>query len=198
MVALKTDPVWAAISRFGQPWPPFDENSREWPWLKQQFGDQIQLVDGSIESRGEIIRENFQRGGKFTMRLGIPSGDLIKKCAARPETEDAARMLFQKERQLVVDEGWLNKQRKHGGDHRVHFTPMPDHQESKPLEIGDCDLIPSIWRKPDRVYNAGSGSVCLEIDSLQGNVFRMIVNLSKEAPRMQTFYRTSSPYTEKQ
>ena len=27
MVALKTDPIWAAISRFGRPWPPFDFNS---------------------------------------------------------------------------------------------------------------------------------------------------------------------------
>jgi hypothetical protein len=27
MVALKTDPVWAKISAFGVPWPPFDFNS---------------------------------------------------------------------------------------------------------------------------------------------------------------------------
>lgn len=27
MVALKSDPVWAALSRFGVPWPPFDYNS---------------------------------------------------------------------------------------------------------------------------------------------------------------------------
>jgi hypothetical protein len=27
MVALKGDPVWTAISRFGTPWPPFDFNS---------------------------------------------------------------------------------------------------------------------------------------------------------------------------
>jgi hypothetical protein len=27
MIALKTDPIWMAISRFGTPWPPFDYNS---------------------------------------------------------------------------------------------------------------------------------------------------------------------------
>lgn len=27
MIALKTDPIWSAISRFGHPWPPFDFNS---------------------------------------------------------------------------------------------------------------------------------------------------------------------------
>ena len=27
MIALKTDPIWTKISRFGHPWPPFDYNS---------------------------------------------------------------------------------------------------------------------------------------------------------------------------
>ena len=27
MIALKDDPVWSAISRFGRPWPPYDYNS---------------------------------------------------------------------------------------------------------------------------------------------------------------------------
>ena len=27
MIALKGDPIWAAISRFGTPWPPFDFGS---------------------------------------------------------------------------------------------------------------------------------------------------------------------------
>ena len=27
MIALKTDPIWTKISRFGHPWPPFDFNS---------------------------------------------------------------------------------------------------------------------------------------------------------------------------
>lgn len=30
MVALKSDPIWTAISAFGVPWPPFDYNSGMW------------------------------------------------------------------------------------------------------------------------------------------------------------------------
>lgn len=30
LVALKTDPVWANLSRFGTPWPPYDFNSGVW------------------------------------------------------------------------------------------------------------------------------------------------------------------------
>lgn len=30
MIALKSDPIWSAISRFGTPWPPFDFGSGMW------------------------------------------------------------------------------------------------------------------------------------------------------------------------
>ena len=30
MIALKSDPIWTRISRFGTPWPPFDFNSGMW------------------------------------------------------------------------------------------------------------------------------------------------------------------------
>ena len=105
-------------------------------------------------------------------------------------------MLFSQE-QLVVTQGWLDNGRRKGGDHRVHFAPMPEYPDDKPLTIGDCDLIPSIWRRPDRVFNAGSGSICLEIDSLEGDMFRMIVKVDKGSPKLQTFFRTARPYVEK-
>ncbi len=99
MIALKGDPVWTAISRFGTPWPPFDfnsgmgvedidaeeavelgvmaeddpppspektdfnvgleaevefgEDSPEWAFLKDAFGDQIRLEDGVAKWKGE-------------------------------------------------------------------------------------------------------------------------------------------------
>ena len=31
-VALKTSPIWAALSRFGTPWPPFDYGSTRELW----------------------------------------------------------------------------------------------------------------------------------------------------------------------
>ena len=247
MIALKTDPIWTAISRFGHPWPPFDFNSgmglrgigrreairygviapdspppkidpakrpgfndnlrehvpfpevsQEWASLKETFGDQIQKPKGApfVEWRGNLVRENFASGGKFQMQLGVATSDLRDKLAARPETAALGRMLEDKQ-QLVVTQAWLDKPRKHGGDHRVHFFPMEDHPESKPLTLGDIELIPSIWRQPDRVFNAGGNCVCLEIDSLEGDFYRLIVKCSKSAPTLKTFYRTSAPYPEK-
>lgn len=42
LVALKTDPVWSRLSRFGSPWPPFDFNSGT--WVQDVFWDEaVQL-----------------------------------------------------------------------------------------------------------------------------------------------------------
>ena len=57
MVALKEDPVWTRISRFGQPWPPFDFNSGmgvedvSHDELRRVFGDQIRHEGGTIRWR---------------------------------------------------------------------------------------------------------------------------------------------------
>lgn len=99
MIALKGDPVWTAISRFGTPWPPFDfnsgmgvedidweeavelgvvgeddpppspeetdfnagleaevefgEDSPEWAFLQDAFGEQIRLEDGVAKWKEE-------------------------------------------------------------------------------------------------------------------------------------------------
>lgn len=42
LVALKTDPVWSRLSRFGSPWPPYDFNSGT--WVQDVFWDEaVQL-----------------------------------------------------------------------------------------------------------------------------------------------------------
>ena len=247
MIALKTDPIWTAISRFGHPWPPFDfgsgmgvrdvgrreairygvisaddpppkidrekrpgfndnlrehvpfsEVSPEWARLKETFGDQIQKPKGSdfVEWRGNLVRENFAAGGKFQMRLGTATEGLRGMLAARPETAALGEMLEGKQ-QLVVTDAWLDNPRKGGADHRDHFKPLEDFPGSKPLTIGDIELIPSIWRQPDRVFNAGGNCACLEIDSIEGDFYRAIVKCSRGAPELKTFYRTAEPYKEK-
>lgn len=242
MIALKGDPIWAAISRFGTPWPPFDfgsgmgvedidreeavelgvigeddpppsqdtvdfnagleaevefdDVSKEWSDLKKTFGDQIQLVGGKVEWRGEVIRENFEKGGNFTMRLGEASSGLMDAMGAKAETRDLAKAL-EGQGQLVVTQGWLDRKRKDGSDHRAHFGFLPDHPDSKPLTTGDLELIPSIWRNPDRVFNAGGGCIGLEMDSIDGDLFRMIVQVTgesgtkREKPNLKTFYRAT-------
>lgn len=246
MIALKTSPIWTALSRFGHPWPPFDfgsgmgvldvprdeaaalglvgagragaapapppapesynadlslpvpfgDVSPEWARLKETFGDLIQKRGATVEWRGNLVRENFESGGAFAMRLGVASPALRATLAARPETAPLAALLESKQ-QLVVTEKWLDKPRKSGTDHRDHFRPLPEYPDSKPLTVQDIELIPSIWHKPDRAFDAGDNCVCLEIDALEGDIFRLIVRCSRGAPALKTFYRTATPFEEK-
>jgi hypothetical protein len=70
MIALKTDPVWAAISRFGAPWPPFDFNSGM--GLQDIGRDEAEAL-GLIEPG-----QNVDQPGQtyFNEGLAAPTGDL--------------------------------------------------------------------------------------------------------------------------
>ncbi len=180
----------------------FDDVSAEWAGLKETFGDQIQLVDGKVQWRGDAIRENFEKGGEFTMRLGTASESLLQTLSANEETQGFVSAL-EGQTQLCLTQHWLDRKREDGTDHRAHFEPLEAHPDSTPLTIGDIELIPSIWRNPDRVYDAGAGCVALETDSLSGDMYRLIVKIAKSdgrflgAPDVKTFYRTNTPYQRK-
>lgn len=60
MVALKTSPIWAALSRFGTPWPPFDYGStRELEDVEREEAIELGLIGpDDVPSGGE---ESFNR-----------------------------------------------------------------------------------------------------------------------------------------
>lgn len=240
MVALKADPVWTKISRFGVPWPPFDFNSgmgvrpllrsecvrlgllaedqpapapppppgfnddmsaavpyanaADWAALKGAFGDQIRIENGMVRWNGSIIRDNFQKGGKFSLHLGVCDVSGTSGKAASPSDAAAISRLLPGHGQLVVDQTWLDRKRRDGTDHRAHFHPLPSYPNDKPLTIGDIELIPSVWRTPDRVYDAGGGCLCYELDSLEGDHYRAMIDFRKQTPVLRTFYRAEKTY----
>jgi hypothetical protein len=60
LVALKTDPVWTAISRFGVPWPPFDFGSkRELRDLDRAEAEELGLL--TTEDELEPIEAQFNQ-----------------------------------------------------------------------------------------------------------------------------------------
>ena len=94
---------------------------------------------------------------------------------------------------LTVDQSWLDKKRKDKvTDHRIHFEAMPDHPEDIPLKKGDVDMLPSLWRNPDREFEDG-GDLVLEVDAVDGGMFRAIVKPG-ERPRLKSFYRTTETW----
>lgn len=77
-IALKTDPVWAAISRFGNPWPPYDFNSGVWV----EDVDRAEAVElGMIQASQQVqpAEVDFNRGLQASVRdLSPELRDVLK------------------------------------------------------------------------------------------------------------------------
>lgn len=69
MVALKTDPVWAKLSRFGTPWPPFDYGSG----MGVQDVDYDEAVALGLLQEGELLRASLPA---FNAQLEASAQDL--------------------------------------------------------------------------------------------------------------------------
>ena len=231
MIALKTSPIWVALSRFGNPFPPFDFNSgmgvrdvkkskcreigllgpdeqpkvpekpdfngnlfekvpfdgntKEYKRLQDTFGDQITHKDGAIKWRGNIIRDAFESGEDFEIRLGKPTQALKRQLS-----EDDLKLL--KDKSFTLKGDWLDNPRAGGGTHRDHFEPKENDPRNIPLTAGDLDLIPTLWRSPDRVAKGGyKGSFTCEVDTIDGGILRMVVDVTK-TPKIKTLYKRKS------
>lgn len=231
MIALKTSPIWAALSRFGNPFPPFDfnsgmgvrdvkksvcreigllgpneqpkipevpdfngnlsekvpfdGNSKEFKRLQDTFGDQITHDGGEIKWRGNLVRDAFESGKDFEIRLGKPTQAL--KQQLQPKDLDIL-----KDKSFTLKSDWLDNPRTGGGTHRDHFEPKEKDPRNIPLTSGDLDLIPSIWRKPDRVLPGGyKGAIACELDTIDGGTIRMIIDITK-VPKIKTLYKRKS------
>ena len=224
MIALKTDPIWSAISRFGHPWPPFDFNSgmglrdvgrreairlgiispdapppkmppekrqnfnenladrlpkgREKEtdlMLRDAFGAQVSIEGDMAKWNGTLIRDMLAGGGTPRARLGRASGALL----ARIEDEDI-RSLAEKNG-LTIPRQWMQT-------HALkHEKPSGKGGANLPLSTGDFELIPSLWRCPDSATRHGDGELELSLETLDGGILTLGVNLSKGTPT--TFHK---------
>lgn len=230
MVALKEDPVWTRISRFGQPWPPFDFNSgmgvedishdeavelgvigedyqppEKSPLkafneglaaemkvgdgnrlgdLRKIFGDQIRNDNGVIRWRQELIREAFASDKPFAIRLGEATPDFLSRLPSPVPAQSCAG------KSLTVDQSWLDRKRKDGTDHRAHFYPIADHPEDIPLTVSDLELLPEIWRRPDKIERVGKARVMLSMEALDGGTYKAVVDYEDDTfISLRTFYK---------
>ncbi|MBS7285703.1 MAG: hypothetical protein KIH06_00375 [Kiritimatiellae bacterium] len=164
---------------------PFKGNTNEWKQLNEFFEDQITHKDGYVIWRGNLIRDAFSSGTEFEIRLGKPTDHLR---ALLPPS--AAKRV--KNKSLTVKDDWLERPRQGGGTHRDHFEPRENDPRNLPLTDGDLELIPTLWRKPDRVLPGGyDGSFICELDTIDDGILRMVVDVNK-TPKLHTLYKRKS------
>ena len=208
-IALKTSPIWMKLSRFGNPFPPFDFNSgmgvrdvkksvcREigllgeeeqpkipetpdfngnlhasvpfngtddpiWNDLKEKFGDQVVYDHGEIVWKGELLKDVANGNGK--VRLGKSSKELLSYFTGvdREHLENTS---------LTVTGDWVKQHaNKHIGTNETRPTNIP-------LQPGDYELIPTLWRSPDSVSPGKyKGSSVLKLDTIDGGILNLVID----------------------
>ena len=234
MIALKEDPIWSAISRFGTPYPPFDFNSgmgvddvsydeavelgvipsknyqppKESPLenfnasleaeltmdrksdafhaLRDAFGDQIVQVDGKVKWRSQFVRdvieESYGENGRM-MKLGKITNKAFEKVPQ--ELKSVFEGSSGERMGLTVTKELATHIKKH-----EHYKADP-RKTNMPLMPEDLDLIPTIWRDPDRVVSDPKhpeGPV-FEFDTPDGGVLRLPIIKLGNTITTGTFYK---------
>ena len=224
MVALKNDPVWTRISRFGTPYPPFDFNSgmgvEDVDWdeavelgllkdddpppkmedrgfndglsvklpvgqeretdqmLRAAFGAQVSIDKDNVAHWNEhLIRDMLDGTGQANAPLGkgLYNPDLLKAIS----DEDLRRRAGNTG--LTISTQWMATHA------QKHVAPSGKGGANMPLNPGDFELIPSLWRKPDGVEVHSKDELELWLDTLDGGRLKLGMNLRKGSPT--TFFK---------
>lgn len=214
MIALKDDPVWERLSVFGNPFPPFDWGSgmgvldvdrktairlglvsdedlrgktaalREKP--VPDFNANLQATVPVPNLRrdslcGQILIKNF--GDQVAIENSVVSwqGNLIQDVIAG-RRKKAQLGVGYNGRPLPLSHNFFREHlSKHFGDNETN-------PQSIPLTTGDYELLPSVWRKPDRVTKSRDRDH-LEFETFDGGILHLFVS---EQKGIRSFYKTKS------
>ena len=192
MVARVEDPVWSAISRFGLPYPPFDYNSGMIVEMVPR-AEAVRL--GAIEP-DERPRPVEPRGFNDGLQAELPMRhDSPEAQALLADFGDQVRFdgdVFHWRGELIRDvlAGKVPRARLGRGfdgrdlpiSHAVFAQHLGKHvggnerdRRNIPLTEEDFELLPSIWRAPDRA-SRGRNRDHLELDALDGGVLHLVVD----------------------
>lgn len=214
MIALKDDPVWERLSVFGNPFPPFDWGSgmgvldvdrktairlglvsdeelrgktaalREKP--VPDFNANLQATVPVPNLRhdslcGQILIKNF--GDQVAIENSVVSwqGNLIQDVIAG-RRKKAQLGVGHNGRPLPLSHNFFREHlSKHFGDNETN-------PQSVPLTTGDYELLPAVWRKPDRVTKSRDRDH-LEFETFDGGILHLFVS---EQKGIRSFYKTKS------
>ena len=164
-----------------------------------QFGDLVRLEDGVLKWRPEVLRETVLQKNDFSISLGMPQPGMLHKLLHGQGTADFAYEIAGKE--LSVDQTWRDTKRSKGGTHLRHFVPtagdMKKYPDDIPLRPEDLEMLPCLWRNPDRVIKLGKDKFLAELDAFDGSTYMMQVKLELTGPKLWTFLKTKNPTSKK-
>ena len=140
-------------------------DSAEGQFLKNTFGDQIDIRNGVVKWKGELIQEVISGKAKRA-EFGVCSRGFIEKADAggiAPETIQAfGGRKISLSRQFFIEPGGK------------HLDPSEPYEH---LVLEEFELLPALWRSPDRVLpTRDPNRVQAELDTLDGGKLVAIID----------------------
>lgn len=183
MVALKTSPIWVKLSRFGNPFPPFDFGSG----MGLEDVDAAECRDLGLGAEAKAQKPprvdfNGSLQAEVPMRADAPEAEKLREVFGDQVTFDGnvARWRGNLIRDVVDGElptadigtGYDGRSLSISRDILAQAT---EGANGMALNVGDFELLPSIWRKPDRVKK-DAGREILELDTLDGALLNLAID----------------------
>ena len=214
MIALKDDPVWERLSVFGNPFPPFDWGSGmgvldvdrktairlglisdeelrgKVQQLRQKpvpdFNANLQATVPVPNLRhdslcGQVLIKNF--GDQVAIENSVVSwqGNLIQDVISGRRKKAQLGVGYNGRPLPLSHNFFMEHLSKHFGDNETN-------PQSIPLTTGDYELLPAVWRKPDRVTKSRDRDH-LEFETFDGGILHLFVS---EQKGIRSFYKTKS------
>ena len=214
MIALKDDPVWERLSVFGNPFPPFDWGSGMGVLdVDRKTAIRLGLIsDEELRGKTAALREKPVPDFNANLQATVPVPNLrcdslcgqvlIKNFGDQVAIENSVVSwqgnLIQdvisgrrKKAQLGVGYNGRPLPLSHNffREHlSKHFGDNETNPQSIPLTVGDYELLPAVWRSPDRVTKSRDRDH-LEFETFDGGILHLFVS---EQKGIRSFYKTKS------
>ncbi len=165
----------------------------------EEFGDLVKTEkvgdDVVLKWRPEILQKTLFTDN-FTVKLGTPQENgMLEKLSKIKSCSMFAEQIRGK--QLTVNQTWRDSKRPDGSNHLSHFFPEPNNPNNIPLTPEEVEMLPTLWRNPDRVRKLQRDIFEAQLDAFDGSVFvaQFKINSTKGGftPQLWTFYKKKSP-----
>lgn len=165
----------------------------------EEFGDLVKTEkvgdDVVLMWRPEILQKTLFTDN-FTVKLGTPQENgMLKKLSEIKSCSLFAEQIRGK--QLTINQTWRDAKRPDGSNHLSHFFPEPNNPNNIPLAAEEVEMLPTLWRNPDRIRKLQRDLFEAQLDAFDGSVFvaQFKINATKGgfSPQLWTFYKKKSP-----
>ena len=214
MIALKDDPVWERLSVFGNPFPPFDWGSGMGVLdVDRKTAIRLGLIsDEELRGKVQQLRQKPVPDFNANLQATVPVPNLrhdslcgqvlIKNFGDQVAIENSVvswqgnliqDVISGRRKKAQLGVGYngrplplsYNFFREHLSK---HFGDNETNPQSIPLTTGDYELLPAVWRKPDRVTKSRDRDH-LEFETFDGGILHLFVS---EQKGIRSFYKTKS------